>query len=105
MTQRTQLTWRGKKGATKPDDVVIVARPSRWGNPYRAGKASPDNPTYIVKDNADAVRLYREWLALPAQAEYRTNAKQLKGKRLACYCKPDLPCHADVLAEIAEAVQ
>ena len=28
--------------------------------------------------------------------------KELKGKRLGCWCKP-LPCHGDVLAELADA--
>lgn len=27
--------------------------------------------------------------------------RELKGKRLACWCRLDQPCHADVLAEIA----
>ncbi len=28
---------------------------------------------------------------------------ELRGKDLACWCKPDQPCHADVLLEIANA--
>ena len=27
------------KGYRKPDGAVVVARPSRWGNPYRVGEA------------------------------------------------------------------
>jgi hypothetical protein len=26
---------------------------------------------------------------------------ELRGKNLACWCKPDQPCHADVLLELA----
>lgn len=26
---------------------------------------------------------------------------KLRGKNLACWCKPDAPCHADVLLELA----
>lgn len=29
--------------------------------------------------------------------------EKLRGKNLACYCKPGEPCHADVLLEIANA--
>jgi hypothetical protein len=29
---------------------------------------------------------------------------ELRGKRLVCYCHP-LPCHGDVLAELADAVR
>lgn len=28
---------------------------------------------------------------------------ELRGKNLACWCKPGKPCHADVLLEIANA--
>jgi hypothetical protein len=26
---------------------------------------------------------------------------ELRGKNLACWCKPDQPCHADVLRKLA----
>jgi hypothetical protein len=32
MPERIQL--RRAKGWRKPDGVVVVARPTRWGNPY-----------------------------------------------------------------------
>jgi hypothetical protein len=28
-------------------------------------------------------------------------AKELHGRNLACWCKPGVPCHADVLLELA----
>ena len=28
---------------------------------------------------------------------------ELRGKDLSCWCAPDLPCHADVLLELANA--
>jgi hypothetical protein len=31
----------------------------------------------------------------------RENIGQLRGKNLACWCKPGAPCHADVLLELA----
>jgi len=31
----------------------------------------------------------------------RANIHQLRGKNLACWCKPGEPCHADVLLELA----
>jgi hypothetical protein len=36
--------------------------------------------------------------AAPSREEIR---KALRGKNLACWCKPGTPCHADVLLEIA----
>ncbi|RVI83935.1 DUF4326 domain-containing protein [Sinorhizobium meliloti] len=29
------------------------------------------------------------------------NADELRGKNLACWCKQDAPCHADVLLQVA----
>lgn len=70
---------------------VYVARPSKWGNPFRLGRDG---------DRATVIVLYLRWLlntpwlvaALPA----------LRDKRLACHCTPE-PCHADVLAALANA--
>jgi hypothetical protein len=35
--------------------------------------------------------------------DLRDVAKELRGKNLACWCKPGEPCHADVLLELANA--
>lgn len=71
---------------------VYVGRPSRWGNPFVIG---PDG------DRAQVVEKYRIWLqdrpALCARARF-----ELRGKHLVCWCAP-LPCHADVLLEVANA--
>jgi len=32
------------------------------------------------------------------------NVAELRGKNLACWCKLDAPCHADVLLELANEV-
>lgn len=80
---RAQVTWR-KPGGRKPDNTVSVARPSRWGNPFKIGD-------HGVPDAATAVALFE---TLKGQIE---GIEQLRGKNLACYCHPDQPCHADVL--------
>jgi len=36
---------------------------------------------------------WREWIL--------QNLPELRGKNLACWCKPDAPCHADVLLKLA----
>jgi|GEM_PF-4307238 len=57
----------------------------------------------------DAVEDFRAWLAgelndtigvPPTTGEIR---RALRGKNLACWCKLDTPCHADVLLDIANA--
>jgi Domain of unknown function (DUF4326) len=76
---------------------IYVGRPSKFGNPYthKEGTEAP----WVVDTREDAIRLYEEWLL--AQPELVAAAKkELKGKTLACWCKP-LACHGDVLLRIA----
>lgn len=80
------------RGWRKPEGAVVVARPSRWGNPFPVdGDAVPDRET--------SVRLYREWAATdpPELADVGV----LRGRDLACWCPLDGPCHADVLLALA----
>ena len=74
-----------------PPNTVSVARPGKWGNPYRIG-------TCLIGDAEAAVMAYRANLPLS-----RTFAEPLRGKNLACWCPLDQPCHADVLLELANA--
>jgi hypothetical protein len=71
--------------------AVLVAAPSRWRNPYRfALKAL--GPERVVA-------AYERWLL--TQPDLLAQLPDLRGKRLACYCPLDKPCHADVLARLA----
>lgn len=78
-------------------NAVVVARPSKWGNPYRAGLGLT-GPTA-----GDAVARYRTWLerTYPGQTVAAMARTELRGRDLACWCTPSEPCHADVLLEIA----
>lgn len=71
------------------DGAVLVARPSRWGNPYSIEEYGREK----------AIEMYERWLL--ANDELLAQLPGLRGKRLACYCKLDEPCHADVLARLA----
>lgn len=91
--QRIQLSRA--KGWRMPAGAVKVDRSTRWGNPYQAGKDGDGRQSYLVD-------LFRAYLAREEQAELVAAAKrELRGKDLACWCKPGSPCHADVLLEIA----
>ena len=93
MPHRIQLSRR--KGWRKPENAVVVARPSRWGNPHR-----PAAPT--VEGHRAAVAAYRDDLLagrLPVTVD--DVGRALAGRDLACWCRPDLPCHAEVLLEVA----
>lgn len=91
MPVRIQL--RRAKGWRKPHAAVVVARPTRWGNPFRIG---------IDGDRLWCIDRYREALwggGLPFTVE--DVRRQLARRDLACWCRPEDPCHADVLLEIA----
>lgn len=109
--QRIQL--RRTKGWRKPADAVVVARPSKYGNPFKAGQLLDideiarhadggfvsDYVDVVPIDAAAAVALYRcHVLATFGADEIR---RDLAGRDLACWCPPSVPCHADVLLEIA----
>jgi hypothetical protein len=105
-----------------PTGGVLVARPTRWGNPFVIDmspiglgyevryQVRPGTRPDVIADGltveeavARAVTEYRAWLrCAPRGIEIAAAAKkELKGREVYCYCPLDRPCHADVLAEIA----
>jgi hypothetical protein len=98
--------------------AVNVARPSRWGNPWKVGEQevlgltldelnelSSEGGTTTVEVKtvtaAYAVQRYRELVHACGQGTIEAMRTQLRGKNLACWCKPGEPCHADVLLELS----
>jgi hypothetical protein len=85
-----------------------VARPSRFGNPWRVGlKACGHRSTgecgcnaFRVETAEEAVANYRTWLHGSTKLR-GVVVEQLAGKDLACWCHLDRPCHGDVLLEFA----
>jgi hypothetical protein len=86
--RRVQL--RRTPGWRKPPGAVVVARPSRWGNPYTIAEYGRER----------AIELYRRRLEDHPEL-LEAVRRELAGKDLACWCAPDLACHADVLLELA----
>jgi hypothetical protein len=99
MTGKPVRVWRQRTpGWRLPPGTVCVTRPSRFGNYV----SLPREQT--VEEYARAVEEYRRWLYAPEQALFREDVRHsLAGKDLACYCPPGLPCHADVLLELANS--
>ena len=95
-----------KKGWRKPEGVVAVARPTRWGNPFVVGKPirTPDG-IVTPTDRAESVALFTAWVEGddPEATWIREHVHELKGKTLACWCPQPGPCHALVLAQLADA--
>lgn len=112
MPKRIQLSR--KKGWRMPPNTVKVTRPGVFGNPFtfaqleEAGMSQGDK----AKDAAFLVESFRDWLVGrseywsgpecdAARAAIKSRLAELRGKDLACWCKPGDPCHADVLLTLA----
>lgn len=123
LPERIQL--RRARGWRKPAGVVVVARPGRWGNPFvvvppSAVLTGHPERWYVVGPDANihatapdrlqaqaaAVDLYRTALTTAQPVHLPDpwlvhDLGELRGRDLACWCRPGDPCHADVLLELA----
>jgi len=89
-----------QRGVKLPEGVKSVARPSRWGNPYKIGELMfPHSSSRMVFAAESAVEWYKDHV----DDEMRIDAWWLDPLRdatgLACYCQLGDPCHADVLIQ------
>lgn len=83
-----------------PKNTVKVDRTNKiFGNPYKIGSHPGINTA------ADAVLAFKNMLWRTEDgARITALAKsELRGQNIACWCRADAPCHADVLLEIANA--
>lgn len=90
---RVQLSR--KKGWRLPPNTVVVARPTKWGNPHRIGFCTYCGVFHTKAEAVDEFRAEMDALTLPSYLA------ELRGKNLACWCPLDQPCHADVLLKLA----
>ena len=115
MPERRQLRrgaaargWKLGSGARS------VARPSRWGNPFRI---TPAGSAFVIDEMQGLSRLRRAEICATMDAARRSAVRlfaaallagelpytlievraQLAGLDLACWCPPLAACHADVL--------
>lgn len=108
MPKRIQLSRR--RGWRMPAGAVNVARPTKWGNPFKRGNRILSGSGLSFRDEkladrAQLVRAFRDMLELTPR-NYPTAdciRAELRGKDLACWCPLDQPCHADVLLELANS--
>lgn len=94
MPKRIQMSRQRPWRAENPE-AVIVARPSRFGNPWKVTKErTAERAVDLYRLSLDLRMAMRPELFLELRAD-------LEGRDLACWCPLDQPCHADVLLEIA----
>lgn len=71
-----------------PEGALLVARPSRWGNPYSLAKYS----------RSESLTKYQDWLDQKLVEDYNF-LRPLYNKMLVCYCDLNVTCHADLILE------
>ncbi len=105
-----RITRSRAKGSrvTSPNGlpVVCVTRGTKWGNPYSLLDYPSGMPE--AERRRHSITAFRGVLSgtieLPLHPLTFTAAdvrRELSGKNLACWCKQDAPCHADILIEVA----
>jgi len=98
---RYQLSRRA--GYRKPENTIVVARPGRYGNPYRIGAPHPTTGEPLTQ--GQAVELFRIETEGWTEERKQKIRDELAGRNLACWCRLGDPCHADVLLAIANKIQ
>lgn len=118
MTTPKRIQLKRTKGWRKPEGAVVVARPSKWGNPYRAIGGTVFGPTRPIEGGemvaysthapaeravTAAIENYRRDIDCAARSRLTTDEirRKLAGRDLGCWCPLAQPCHGDVLLEIA----
>lgn len=90
MSKPVRIQLKRKKGWKLPENAVSVARPHKWGNPFSVEEYGRER----------AISNFRSRLFGMLQIG-ALDLAELRGKSLACWCKPDEACHADVLLKLA----
>jgi hypothetical protein len=92
------------KGWRMPENAVYVGRPTAYGNPFKIGEDGNASQC-VARFRAawdTALRLSQQHPRQPPMPfDDPVFLGPLRGKDLACWCRLDEPCHADVLLEIA----
>ncbi len=108
--QRIQLK-RTKGWRIPPLTVKVTRGPGmKFGNPFTVKQLRDlgykGTDTELAEMCVKAFRLWitgdREYADLAIKRDIAVEAlPSLRGRNLACWCKPGAPCHADILLELA----
>lgn len=110
MTPR-RIQRKRSKGWRLPPGAVIVTRPGKYGNPFRADQMGSKSAVLyfarLLTWREDFIReLWTDFDVgelLRVRNRILADIDELRGKDLVCWCAPGEPCHADILLELANA--
>ena len=88
-----------------PANTIKIDRTTKWGNPFKIGSsaAHPVTGKRVKIDTSEtSIALYKAWLkTVEGKAVAAAARRELKGRNLACWCKPGSPCHGEILLRVA----
>ena len=104
------------KGWRMPEGAIYVGRPTVWGNPWNIGSTAwtvkpggwIDREPHPPLTREQAIASFRNSLEYQLSDD-PSHLDALRGRDLACWCPLEdadgnrVPCHADVLLELANA--
>lgn len=83
-----------------PEGTIYVGRPTRYGNPFRVGEVNRDTGQVVTLEKC--LEYFRFYLQRKYQGDsLKEFLAPLRGKDLACFCAEGMPCHADILLDLA----
>lgn len=116
MSQPQRIQRKRSKGWRMPEGAIYVGRPTQWGNPFSVREDreawTVEGPNGVVASGltfrAAVTLAVRDYMTLVMDHnKWEKWVGQLRGKDLACWCPladkdgNPVPCHADVLLELA----
>lgn len=122
LSRRKGFDLQSLSRATNSLEAVKIDRSTGFGNPFPIAKGTKttmgvtsqvyqvgtwEGPAMWFRDTKEeaavlSVQAFSSWITHPPQEQLLEKFKAaLRGKNLACWCKPNDPCHADVLLELA----
>ena len=115
-----RITLSRKKGWRMPENTIKACRPGPLGNLFKVGRDGDAAECVCKFKTLLEAAVTCKWESAPFElrlvaaldlpgsaAPYffriaaRLRSGELRGKNLACWCKPWWPCHADVLIDLA----
>ncbi len=116
--QPRRITFRRVKGfdlqaksrALNGRAAKMVTRPGKWGNPFGISDVAKRFHLDPQAAHDRAIELHRQWVEGSLDAELDPGFRpppidemiaELGGHNLACWCRQDETCHADLLIALA----
>jgi hypothetical protein len=108
LSRRAGFNLQALSLATNGLPAIKVDRSTRYGNPFTAQAFWDAGYKGLIEvANANCVGAFKAWMigerhwAHGGTLPDKPDLSPLRGKNMACWCAHGLPCHADVLLDLA----